>query len=115
MPLESTAVGQTRKIRTQPKGNFPIVKLDNHFSPHSYALLKFTEEDSFNETAQQWADKNDIMNHPYFREDMQRLRTTADKSYLENSGYYPSPNDKVYKGLPVLTHGDQISSHFCPN
>ena len=72
--------------------------LSNLYSPHSYALLKFAEGDSFDESAQKWADTNDIMNHPYFREDMQKLRTTADKSHFESSDYYPSPKDEVYKG-----------------
>ena len=63
--------------------------------------MKFGEEDSFDESFQQWAEFNDIMNHPYFREDMQKLQTTADKSLFENSEYYPSPEDQVYKGLPT--------------
>ena len=50
------------------------------------------------------------MNHPYFREDMQKLQTTADKSLFESSDYYPSPEDEVYKGLPLKVSTDKSFS-----
>ena len=44
-----------------------------------------------------WCPDNNIMNNPYEKSDNKYTLVTAKREYFENSEYYPSPNDNVYR------------------
>ena len=66
-------------------------------SPTAYTVIKLTDNDELDEDNQNWSSTNQIMNQPYFLEETEIVDIKADKSLFENSDYFPSPNDQVYK------------------
>ena len=42
-------------------------------SPLAYAILKLVDDDSIDHETQMWSEFNDIMNQPYFREDLKTV------------------------------------------
>ena len=44
-----------------------------------------------------WCPNNNIMNNPYEKFDHEYTFVTTRREYFENSDYYPSPNDSVYR------------------
>ena len=67
-------------------------------SPMSYAILKLADNDDLDMDNQKFSEFNDIMNQPYFRDDMKWVTINTDKRLLGKQDYYPSPKDDVYKG-----------------
>ena len=67
-------------------------------SPTAYAIVKIVDNDELDETKQNWSKSNQIMNQPYFLENTERIDINADKSLFADSDYYPSADDKVFKG-----------------
>ena len=45
----------------------------------------------------QWCPNNNIMNNPYEKLDHKYPLVTTRREYFEDSDYYPSPNDTVYR------------------
>ena len=64
----------------------------------SYAILKLADNDDLDMDNQKFSEFNDIMNQPYFRDDMKWVTINTDKRLLGKQDYYPSPKDDVYKG-----------------
>ena len=60
--------------------------------------MKLADNDELDLDKQEFAEFNDIMNQPYFRDDMKWIKINADKRLLGQQNYYPSPEDEVYRG-----------------
>ena len=62
-----------------------------HYGEIAPTRSKITPEDC------EWCPNNNIMNNPYEKTDHKYTLVTTQREYFEDSEYYPSPNDTVYR------------------